>query len=405
VKPDPLTAKITRAADQCVKCGLCLPHCPTYRLRQDEAESPRGRIALIQALAEERLAPSARLRGHLQSCLECRACEVACPSLVQYGELMDDARALEARQASAWRRALHQAWLSGLSSTAGTRAAAACARVYRASGLARLVDRRLPPRSRLNALHRVAIQLARPVGPERAREQAAAGERGVDLFLGCVARAAEPAALTAARRVLTRIGWAVHVPPDQGCCGAMHRHNGFPQEADRRLTRNAAHGGIRPLVGVSTACVAELRGDPRLAAAWEICRFLDRHWPAELTPTPLQARVAVHEPCSQRNLLRDPGAAYDLLRRIPGVTLMSLPENPLCCGAAGTHLLSHPAMAQELLAPKLAQLRDLGVDLLVTTNTGCALHLAAGAREAGLALRVLHPVELIARQLGETGPG
>jgi glycolate oxidase iron-sulfur subunit len=322
---------------------------------------------------------------------------------VQYGELMDDARALEAREAPAWPRALHRAWLGALSSNAGTRAAAAYARLYRDSGLASLVDGRLPRGSRLNALHRVAVQLERPVGPDRTHSEADGQPRGVDLFLGCVARAAEPAALTAAQRILTRIGWRVHLPPDQGCCGAMHRHNGFPRQADRQLARNAARGDSRPLVGISSACVAELRTDPRLAETWEICRFLDHHWPADLTPTPLQARVAVHEPCSQRNLLRDPGAAYALLRRIPGVTPVSLAENAFCCGAAGTQLLSHPAMAQELLAPKLAHLRDLGVDLLVTTNTGCALHLAAGAREAGLALQVLHPVELVARQLPETG--
>lgn len=405
MKPDPLTDKITKAADQCVKCGLCLPHCPTYRLRQDEAESPRGRIALMQARAEGGLAPSRRLQVHLDSCLGCRACEVACPSLVQYGELMDDARALNARDGPRWRRTLRRTWLGALTSTAGTRVTAACARIYRRTGLARLMGAYLGAGSTLNALHRVAVQLERPVRPDRPRYRPRAEPRGIDLFLGCVARAAEPGALTATRRVLSRIGWRVQAPPEQVCCGAMHRHNGFPQEADRRLARNAARDGGRPLVGVSSACVAELRTDPHLAGTWEICRFLDRHWPADLKPAPLQARVAVHEPCSQRNLLQDAGAAYDLLRRIPGVIPVPLPENAVCCGAAGTHLLSHPALGRELLAPKLTHLRALGVDLLVTTNTGCALHLAAGVREAGLPLQVLHPVELLARQLGEASPG
>jgi len=122
-------------------------------------------------------------------------------------------------------------------------------------------------------------------------------------------------------------------------------------------------------------------------------------WPADLRLRPLRKTVAVHEPCSQRNVLRDPTAAYDLLRRIPGISLVGLEDNAYCCGAAGSYLLQQPKAAQALLAPKIQAVRAIGNRILVTTNTGCALHLAAGAREAGLGLEVLHPVELILRQL------
>jgi glycolate oxidase iron-sulfur subunit len=113
--------------------------------------------------------------------------------------------------------------------------------------------------------------------------------------------------------------------------------------------------------------------------------------------------VAVHEPCTQRNLLRDPSAASDLLRRIPGIELVALPGNAICCGAAGTYLLQRPRLSLSLLQPKLTALARLKAPILVTTNTGCALHLQAGAREADLDVEVMHPVELVARQLGFDG--
>ena len=402
---DDLIARIATAADQCVRCGLCLPHCPTYRLRADEGESPRGRVALIQGWAEGALADSARLQAHLSSCLECRACETACPSLVTFGQLMDDARALRRTRMRPWVRRLQRIWLDALASPLGAGAAGLGAQLYRGSGAARLIGRsRLMRWPRLRAWHRLAVQLERPYRPRSGSLAGSPGRPQVDLFRGCVARAAEPSVMAAARRVLERLGWEVRVPPAQVCCGAMHRHNGFPTEADRLLAGNAAMLGERPLVGLASACVGELRTHPTLASTQEICRFLaDRPWPAELGIRPLHERVAVHEPCSQRNLLRDGRAAYDLLDRIPGLELVALADNAFCCGAAGTYLITQPEASEALLAPKLRALAEAGVRILVTTNTGCALHLRAGVREAGLPVEVQHPVELLARQLGLQG--
>jgi len=396
-----LQDRLRSSTDQCVKCGFCLPHCPTYRLREDEAESPRGRISLAQGLAEGRLAPSRRLDAHLWSCLECRACEPVCPSLVAVGSIMDDVRALRRKQSTRIARRWSRVWLDGLSSAAGADRAALLTRGYQRSGLARLVEAagitRYP---RLAALQRIALQLHAPAPLGREGQARGGAARGVDLFVGCVARTAQPGALTAAHRLLTRLGLEVRVPRGQACCGALHRHNGFPREADQLLARNAAVSADRPLVGVASACVAELRTRAALAHAHEICRFLAAmEWRADLRLRPLRKTVAVHEPCSQRNVLRDPTAAYDLLRRIPGISLVGLEDNAYCCGAAGSYLLQQPKAAQALLAPKIQAVRAIGNRILVTTNTGCALHLAAGAREAGLGLEVLHPVELILRQL------
>jgi glycolate oxidase iron-sulfur subunit len=392
-------ARLLETADQCVKCGLCLPHCPTYRVRRNESASPRGRIALIQGLTEGNLRPSRRLWAHLASCLECRACEVVCPSLLAFGSLMDDARALQNQRSSPWRRRAKQAWLWILSSRKGAAAVTLLSRAYRASGLGSLVESsHLPLGSPLRAYHRVVMQLG---GPQPTLGDHA-GDRtpAISLFLGCVARTAQPGLSRAACRVCARLGLGVLVPEDQRCCGAIHRHNGFPFEADRLLERNAFAFADQQLVVTASACAAELRAHPDLRGSMEICRFLtDLKWPRDARLRPLRARVAVHEPCSHRNLLRDVDAAYRLLKRIPKIELLPLEENAFCCGAAGTYLLENPIISNTLVTPKIDCLRRLQADILVTTNTGCALHLTAGAREAGLGLEVLHPVELIERQL------
>lgn len=392
---------LATVADRCVRCGLCLPHCPTYRLARQEAESPRGRIALIQAWAEGELNDTPALRQHLDTCLECLACERACPTLVPFASLMDDARAAHWQSRPTWRRGLHQAWLSLLASPGAAALTGAAAQLYRGIGLARLVaGSGLTRWPAIGALHRLSQQLA---GLPRIPPVAVGGEasRGrIGLFLGCIARTAQPGAIEASVQVLRRLGYEVVIPRGQTCCGGLHRHNGLPQAADHRLQTNAMAFADLTAVGLASACVAELRTQPPLAATQEICRLLaDLDWPATVPLRPFPRRIALHVPCSQRNRLRDADAARDLLRRIPGVELIDLPENDLCCGAAGTYLLQQPGLSQSLLQPKITHLATSGAEILVTTNTGCALHLAAGVREAGLAVEVRHPVQVIARLL------
>jgi len=271
------------------------------------------------------------------------------------------------------------------------------ATLYRTTGLDRAAERlglrRLP---HLYAYTRLAQGLRSP--PRW--DNGAKTEGGVTLFLGCASPVAQSAALSAAQQVFARLGVAVKHPVGPGCCGAILRHNGFPTEADDVLGRNAAELGGTALVGVSSACVAELRTHPCLTQAQELCTFLAQMpWPQGLALDPLPVDVLVHEPCSHRNLLGGNADVHRLLARIPALRVNSLPDNALCCGAAGTYLLQHPATAQALIGAKLDHLARLRPQILVTTNPGCALHLAAGLREADLATEVCHPVELIARQL------
>lgn len=396
MNPSVTQDKLLAATDQCVKCGLCLPHCPTYRLQRDEAESPRGRIALIQGLVTGALLPSERLDAHLTSCLGCRACEPVCPSLVAFGEILDLARARRVQALPAARRRLRLAWLRTLASPGAMHLAQRLAALYRVSGLAGLA--RGLGLGRLAGL-RAYDRLADALQPGPSWPRSAPTDGGVSLFLGCVSEIAQPKALEAAALVLARLGLGPVRQAGQTCCGAMMRHNGFPSEADTLLQHSADVLSGHTVVGLASACVAELHTHPALAQVQELCAFLDHAtWPPGLALTPMDADVLIHTPCSHRHPLGGTAAVQRLLGRIPGLRVAELPDNALCCGAAGTYLLQQPQTATDLLAPKIAHLGRTRPRFLVTTNTGCALHLAAGLREAALSIEVCHPVELIARQ-------
>lgn len=389
-------------------CGMCLPHCPTYEISRDEGESPRGRIALIQGLASSRLALNARLESHLDRCLGCRACEAVCPSGVAYGEIIDGGRAIihEQHQAAPAPHLLY----SLVPRPRRLRALGHLLRFVQRSGLQRLargsgitralrldrLDALLPPLAPLPAWQTYYP----PLGHQR-------GE--VALFLGCFADFADRPTLNAAVRVLPRLGFGVHIPRRQACCGALHLHQG-----DRYIARHlaecnaAAFNKLRvdAVLNAASGCGATLeeypRNDfPRLdAPIRDLNAFLaDLPWPTELELAPLPQRVAIHDPCSLTNVLRQAKSPYQLLARIPKLETVALPDNRRCCGAAGNYMLSQAEIADRLRDDKLAALQKLDADILVTSNPGCALHLRAGVKAHGLNIPVMHAVTLLAQQM------
>lgn len=406
-----LRRQIRSEADQCVKCGLCLPHCPTYRKTQDEGDSPRGRIALMQALAEDRLPAGGRLTVHLDRCLACRACERACPSGVHYGPLLDSARALLRpgerpsplqRRLLAWAaagRGVRRAtgWLLRFYQRSGLRGLARSSGLLRALGLER-AERLLPVRA---AAPGVRPDYIPPRGAERGR---------VALFVGCMTDLFTPETLDAAIRLLTVAGYGVHLPPGQGCCGALHLHAGALTEADALARRNlAAFNALRldAVLYTASGCGATLREYPAPAAqggfaapVQDVTRFLaGLDWPADVSFEPLARRAAIQDACLQRNVLRDVAPPHELLRRIPALEIVALAGNDQCCGAAGAYMLEQPELSDALRADKLAALEGCGAEILVSSNLGCALHLAAGLRARGRDIEVVHPVRLLERQL------
>lgn len=387
-----------RLADQCVKCGLCLPVCPTYNQTRHEADSPRGRIALIQGWLTGNLALTATLIAHLDGCLGCRACEAACPSLVAYGQLADAAKAHRVAALPVWHRLLQLGWFTALSQRRITNWIGQIARVYRISGLATISERSgLARLSRLRPYHRMAMALS-----FTARRLAAHSEpnAALELFIGCMDASAQGSLVVAAIRVCERLNLPINTTSKSTCCGALLRHNGHPAAAAAHLANCVKHHADRQLIGLTSACVAELRTAPELRHTAEICAFLDQvRWPKTLKIKPLPQRVLVHEPCSHRNLLGGNAAVYRLLARIPALEILPLPGNDRCCGAAGTYSLQQPKMAAALLNDKLVAIAALAPTYIVTTNSGCALHIAAELREMEMKIEVCHPVELLARQL------
>ncbi len=395
--------QVLAEADRCVKCGYCLPHCPSYALSADEGESPRGRIALIQALIQGTV-DTPRLHQHLDSCLVCRSCEAVCPSEVRYGQLISAVRAIQSGNKTPG--AMHRLGLTLLSSAPYRPTLASLAGAYQRLGIASLVNRL--GGAVTHRLHGLMPADIRTETWKQVYPTTTATIGRVGLFTGCIGRITDRPALLAGIRILNRLGYEVIVPSNQRCCGAMHRHAGDGREAESLARQNqdafAGHQ-LDAVLGVASGCssrLVEYGGEdaPLAAPVMDISDFLF-HAPNidQLKFLPLHKRVAIHTPCSMKTLQNGRSAPHQLLKLIPDTDLLELPENGLCCGAAGLYLLTNPDAADTLRKDKTDGLQQSQAEILITSNTGCALHMAAGIREAGMEVEVLHPVELLSRQL------
>lgn len=401
-QPDNDLAALT---DQCVMCGLCLPHCPTYRLDQHEAESPRGRIALARRLANGQLAVSATAVAHLDHCLGCLACEAVCPSGVQYEMILVQTRALlqPLRPPRGWL----ERWLAD--PVMLVRLAKLGAAVRGAWWLPRLAGL-LPKHTLLRRLLREMPRVP-PASPVPSRVASGPMDRGrIILFPGCVASVFDRDTLVAGQRLLAALGYEVVVPPEAVCCGALARHAGERESAVRtaQATREALLACAAPMVLVSASgCLGSLRDACAPANALQVADILgfvvaDKGL-NRLRFRPLQARAALHVPCTQKNVASGSRPIRALLGRIPCLQLLELPDQPGCCGAAGNYFIEQPERADRLRAEKLDQVAVQSPDFLLTTNVGCRIFLGNGLRQRDSRVPVLHPLALLARQL-ETNP-
>ncbi len=400
-------------ANRCVACGLCLPHCPTYRKTESEADSPRGRIALIRGVLEEKIPLNERFVQHIDQCLTCRACERVCPSGVKYGQLVDGARALIAKQKVAKRFDVRRFLIDRLiPNSAALRFSARLLRFSQKTGLQRLASHMGFMRE---AIHQAPTIQA--ISAWRDEYPAMGQPRGeVFLFLGCVAQVVDAETLNAAIFVMNRLGYAVRVPQGQICCGALHQHGGDPARAAGMARQNLqAFESLSnsPVISAASGCGAMLAeyenvlgesGRAFSVRAADINAFLDKAegW-EHATIQPLTGKIAVHDPCTLRNVLRAEQAPYRLLARIPQAEIVPLAGNDQCCGAAGLYVYDQPEMAGRLMSDKIAAIQASGARYIATSNIGCALGLVNGLRAAGLAVEVVHPVTLLARQMGFKG--
>ncbi len=399
----------------CISCGLCLNDCPTYRIQGDEADSPRGRIALMRTLVSAPYAvPDASLVEHLDGCLVCRACETACPSGVPFGRLMEGTREVlrERVPESRLARYARRAGLGLLADHARLAFATRLLALYQRSGLQRLLRRydALPPAlATADALAPARIdppftlEDAPAVGQERHR---------VAFFAGCVMSTVFADTDRATVRLLRRSGCGVTVPRGQTCCGALHAHAG-EGEAARELARaniTAFAYSRADLVLVNAAgCGAHLKGYDavlrddsvwRDAATAFVTRVRDvSEFLAEnLSPEPRAMpglRVAYQDACHLAHGQRVRAQPRALIRRIPGVTLVELADGERCCGSAGIYNLTHPAIANELAAQKVAAIERSRADVVVSANPGCLLQISAQLARSGSRVRAMHIMDLL----------
>jgi len=409
---------------RCVHCGLCLNHCPTYRLWGQEADSPRGRIRQMALVDQGRLEVGDTFVTHIDRCLDCRACETVCPSGVEYGKLVELARAQieqKYQRPFASRVLRNFVYRSLLPHPKRIAAAARLMKVYQRSGLASLARatgllRLFGLRDRERLLPRIDSQF---FFGELGKTFPAAGARRarVAFFAGCVAQVTFSELNRATIRVLQANGCEVVVPAAQVCCGALAAHAGI-RDVARDLARANCRAFEAPdfdaIITNAAGCGSTLKEYPHLfpddeAAAQSVARFSARvrdvteflaelGLVAPLRPVPLA--ITYQDSCHLLHGQKIREAPRKLLRAIPGVDLIEMPFADQCCGSAGVYNVTQTKTSLELLDQKMECARTTNAKAIVTANPGCLLQLRAGAAIHRTGQEVLHVIELLDRALG-----
>jgi glycolate oxidase iron-sulfur subunit len=398
----------------CVHCGLCTSSCPTYVELGDENDSPRGRIYLMRAVTDGRLSLDDQVRRHLDLCLDCRACESACPSGVQYGKLIEPFRIQMAKDAPP-----SISWLTRLilfhvtPSARRTRWALLPVKLMQWSGLDRLAGKlgllRLLPKL-LRQLHDMLPRLQPHYGwlPEHLPAKGKKRSRArVALFVGCAADAFFPDTTLNTVRVLQRNGCEVWTPRGQGCCGALHYHaareesakqlakancNAFkPDEVDAIVVNAAGCGAMLKDYG---HLLGDSAGKSLAAKVRDVSEFLLELGPVQ-PQHPLPLRAVYHDACHLchgQQIRRQP---RKLLEMIPDMQLLPLNETELCCGAAGSYNLTEPEMAERLGQRKVKNILETGAEAVFAGNVGCLLQIGRYLRATKPNVWVAHPVDAL----------
>jgi len=406
----------------CIRCGLCLPSCPTYLETMTETSGPRGRISLIKDVAQSRL--DVRSPGFLEQmsqCLDCRACEAVCPSGVRYGQLVETARA-QIRQTDPpeppRRRYARTFLLHSL--FADLRLMRAAARILRFAQQTRLTS--LAGIVGLGDAVKVAPRISASFFSARGQRFETRNAKGVAfLHTGCIMPVAFGSVHEATVRMLRRAGLTVIVPAGQGCCGAIATHAGEPDFARELAKRNIAAfevSGADVYVVNAAGCGSALKHYDELLSEdppWaqratefvkrvrDVSEVLDA---MDLGPAAhaIEATITYQEPCHLVHAQRISAAPRRLLALVPGARFVEMDESAVCCGSAGIYNLTEPEMAARLQRRKVAAVVRTGATIVVTANPGCAMQVTAGLKEAGYPATVKHIVELLDDAYGSFEP-
>lgn len=419
---------------KCIHCGLCLNACPTYRELGHEMDSPRGRIYQMIQVAEGRLPMGESFVRHMDLCLDCRACETACPSGVEYGRLIESARG----QIDRWySRPPVEGWLREvflgeiLPFRRRLELAGRLLRFYQRSGLERVARSMLSlfPAS-LRNLARLSPRMEKPFFFHRLGTVVPAiGARKyrVAFFAGCVANLAFARLNDATVRVLARNGCEVVIPKLQGCCGALQVHAGM-----RDVARWLARDNIRAFAGAEfDAIIGNAAGCGSVLKEYE--QLFETEDPEMLGPArafasrvrdvteflaaiefnrefrPVRERVTYQDPCHLLHAQRVRSAPRTLIAAVPGVEFVELKETEICCGSAGIYNVTQNEMAERLLAGKMRRIDETGATIVLTANPGCLLQLRAGlaasSGNGGKKRRVMHVIEFLDAAYQANNPG
>lgn len=408
---------------ECVHCGFCLPTCPTYAALGLEADSPRGRIHQMELVVQGVIDPAdPHLYKHIYQCLDCRACETACPSGVKYGRLVEGVRSIMPPRSVGERVARKVMIAELLTQPLALNLAGSGARLYQRSGLQKVVRAtgvlRVAP-----ALRRMEAMLPELEGPlvlpESPTFVPAQGKRRhrVAFLTGCVAAQFFPQTNCSTLAVLAVNGCEVVVPPDQTCCGALANHSGDREKARACARRNidAFEGADADFVVTNAAgCGSMLKeygyllaDDPayaerarRFAAKVRDISELLAALPLRPPERPLRRRVTYQEACHLRHGQKIKDAPRQVLRAIPGLELVEMRNADWCCGSAGIYNVTQPALSEEILSWKIESIAATGADTVSVANPGCIIQLEHGLRDRGMNVRAVHPVDLLAEAYG-----
>jgi glycolate oxidase iron-sulfur subunit len=413
---------------QCMHCGMCLPTCPTYDQTKQERNSPRGRIALMRAVADGALDVTQEFAEEMSYCLGCLACQTACPAGVNYAELFETARS-DIERSNAQPGLARKFWRSVtlgflFMRPRALRAAGRAMRVYQRSGVEALIRRgrllRLLP-SNLRRLEPQAPRIAPDFSDRLIEAREVPAGRPVRyrlaLLTGCVQDLVFPNVNRDTADVLLANGCAVDTPPVQPCCGSLHAHNGDLQRARtlaRRMIDLFPPDRYDAIISNAGGCGSHLRRygpllhDDQLyrdrATLWDQ-RVRDvQEWLVEIgcrvpgaSPFEQPTTVTYHESCHLVHGQKVSTAPRQLLRWLPGATLIELPESTWCCGSAGVYAITQPDQAERLLGRKTANIVATGAAVVATANPGCHMQIARGLSAASAPIEVVHPVSLLAR--------
>ena len=406
---------------KCVHCGLCLSACPTYLTTGREMESPRGRIALMKAVKENRIEPSSRVISHWESCLQCRGCETACPSGVPFGFLMEQTKAelIYPKKTSLKQRFLHFSVFKLLFPALPLLyILGSLVKFYQRSGIQRILRSRIVTKVAPSSLVALENQLPSIKGnffsastkiyPTKEKKQGTVG-----LLSGCVMPLFQGPIMEATVRVLNRNGFDVVSPAGQGCCGALNIHAGERERASKMAINNIGvflKANVDKIITVSAGCGSTMKEYQNLlynstsipsedvgafvSMTQDITEFLVSI-PLSVPKTALSMRVTYQDSCHLAHAQKITKAPREILQSIPGIELVELKDSLICCGAAGTYQITQKDLSSKLLSKKMATIIETKADAVVTANPGCIIQIENGIKQNDLSSPVYHIVELL----------